>query len=329
MACSDSNRRVLSIQSHVVSGYVGNKAAVFPLQLLEFEVDIINSVQFSNHTGYPNGWEGDVLDGDRLLKLVDGLDRNGLLSGADAESGRIGHVLTGYIGTESFLRAVVVVVKKLKDLNSKCRFVCDPVLGDRGKFYVPKELVEIYRNEVLPLADVITPNQFEVEQLTGISIHNIKDAQSACDILHGLGVPLVLITSVVFGEGDDGKEENKLITPSNSIGMFASRDGAAVEQYLLYTPKFEGQFTGTGDLCASLFLGLTARGDETTRDALEKLAGTMHAIVKRTSQCAKVGSEEGDTAEKANVVFSREMKLVQSQNDILHPPRLFRAQRVD
>ncbi len=189
-----------------------------------------------------------MLDGDRLLKLVDGLDRNGLLSGADAESGRIGHVLTGYIGTESFLRAVVVVVKKLKDLNSKCRFVCDPVLGDRGKFYVPKELVEIYRNEVLPLADVITPNQFEVEQLTGISIHNIKDAQSACDILHGLGVPLVLITSVVFGEGDDGKEENKLITPSNSIGMFASRDGAAVEQYLLYTPKFEGQFTGTSTI---------------------------------------------------------------------------------
>lgn len=148
------NKRVLSIQSHVVSGYVGNKAAVFPLQLLGFDVDVINSVQFSNHTGYPSGWEGEVLDGTMLEKLVDGMDRNGLLSafdGDDLDSGRIGHVLTGYIGSESFLRAVVNVVKKLKGLNPKCRYICDPVLGDMGRFYVPKELVEIYKSDVLPV----------------------------------------------------------------------------------------------------------------------------------------------------------------------------------
>lgn len=107
----DGNKRVLSIQSHVCSGYVGNKAAVFPLQLLGFDVDIINSVQFSNHTGYPFGWEGDVLDGHRLGQLVDGMERNGLLSsGGGAGSGRIGNILTGYIGSESFLKAVVNVV---------------------------------------------------------------------------------------------------------------------------------------------------------------------------------------------------------------------------
>lgn len=172
------NQRVLSIQSHVVSGCeycvklllgnmffliiillcqlftdVGNKAAVFPLQLLGFDVDTINSVQFSNHTGYPKGWEGDVLDGTRLLDLVNGLERNGLLCNdlTDSDSGRIGHILTGYIGSESFLRAVVTVVQKLRALNSKCRYICDPVLGDAGKFYVPENLVQIYRNDVLPI----------------------------------------------------------------------------------------------------------------------------------------------------------------------------------
>ena len=123
---------------------VGNKAAVFPLQLLGFDVDVINSVQFSNHTGYPHGYEGEVLDSQMLGKLVKGLERNGLLSG-------VGNILTGYIGSESILRAVVDVVKKVKDMNPKCRYLCDPVLGDRGEFYVPKELVNIYREEMLPL----------------------------------------------------------------------------------------------------------------------------------------------------------------------------------
>ena len=120
-----------------------------------FEVDVINSVQFSNHTGYPSGWEGEVLDGSMLRQLVDGMDRNGLLS-SESDSGGIGNILTGYIGSESFLRAVVSVVQKLKDLNPKCRYICDPVLGDMGKFYVPKELVDIYRRDVLPLVGVFS-----------------------------------------------------------------------------------------------------------------------------------------------------------------------------
>ena len=139
---------------------VGNKAAVFPLQLLGFDVDIINSVQFSNHTGYPFGWEGDVLDGTKLGQLIDGMERNGLLSSnaddgsSDECDGRIGNILTGYIGSESFLSAVVKVVQKLKGLNPKCRYICDPVLGDMGRFYVPKELVHIYKRDVLPLVSI-------------------------------------------------------------------------------------------------------------------------------------------------------------------------------
>ena len=126
---------------------VGNKAAVFPLQLLGFDVDVINSVHFSNHTGYPNGWEGEVMEGDMLLQLVEGLERNELLSSDSS----IGNILSGYIGSVSFLRAVVSVVRRLKRLNPKCRYVCDPVMGDGGRFYVPEKLVDIYRKDVLPL----------------------------------------------------------------------------------------------------------------------------------------------------------------------------------
>ena len=283
---------------------MGNKAAVFPLQLLGFDVDIINSVQFSNHTGYPFGWEGEVLDGSMLERLVDGIERNGLLSscsddgdGSDG-AGRIGNILTGYIGSESFLRAVVNVVQKLKALNPNCRYVCDPVLGDLGRFYVPKELVDIYRREVLPLADVITPNQFEIEQLTGIAIKSIPDAQRACHILHDIGVSTVLITSIVFDCTEERKVVEKYPTtteslkpPTDSIGMFASKrrlqskdrdvNERKDEQYIIYIPRLEGQFTGTGDVCAALFLGWTAddhankRGGSDLAHSLEKLAGKL------------------------------------------------------
>mmetsp|Transcript_37968 Transcript_37968/g.68375 ORF Transcript_37968/g.68375 Transcript_37968/m.68375 type:complete len:386 (-) Transcript_37968:286-1443(-) len=358
----EGNRRVLSIQSHVVSGYVGNKAAVFPLQLLGFEVDVINSVQFSNHTGYPSGWEGEVLDGSMLRQLVGGMDRNGLLS-SESDSGGIGNILTGYIGSESFLRAVVSVVQKLKDLNPKCRYICDPVLGDMGKFYVPKELVDIYRRDVLPLADVITPNQFEVEQLTGISIQSMKDAQHACSILHDLGVSLVLITSIVFPDArsDDCNASTDFLKPpsNDSIGMFASQRQYSSqsmqqlhnvhhpsiqeehntehndEQYILYTPRLDGQFTGTGDVCAALFLGWTAENDHDNENgdsylacALEKLASTMQAIVQRTATAAAKKQSSSSSIEKAKIVSSRELQLIQSREDILHPVRTFRALRV-
>lgn len=360
---------------------MGNKAAVFPLQLLGFDVDIINSVQFSNHTGYPLGFEGEVLDGSRLLKLIDGMERNGLLSSysGDGCPGRIGNILTGYIGSESFLIAVVSVVQKLKGLNPKCRYVCDPVLGDNNEFYVPRGLVEIYKREVLPLADVITPNQFEIEQLTGIAILSIQDAQRACCVLHDMGVNLVLITSIVFPVSDENSggdcertmaadaTKHAVTPPPDSIAMFASRRKFCLqpssqrqstsmdqspmmqqedirtelknitdEQYILYTPRFTGQFTGTGDLCAALFLGWTA--DESNQGgydsensnepllscSLEKLAGTMHAIVKRTATAASSTTLN----ERANAASSRELQLIQGRDDILNPPRLFRAMRV-
>lgn len=141
------------------------------MQLLGFDVDVVNSVHFSNHTGYPNGWEGDVLKGDQLRAILSGLERNELLF-------NVHHVLTGYLGSASFLEAVLDVVKALRSKGTQVRFVCDPVLGDKGAFYVPIELVDLYRQKVLPMADVVTPNQ-----VRGCSLPLHQYAEEVCPLM--------------------------------------------------------------------------------------------------------------------------------------------------
>lgn len=229
--------------------------------------------------------------------------------------------------------------------------------------------------DILAQADIITPNQFEVEQLTGITIRTIQDAQSACAVLHNLGVSTVLITSIVFPDAKVGNtccndDTNTDQSAADSIGMFASHrqnttqssaqsltgqspglvDEYTEEQYILYSPKFPGQFTGTGDVCAALFLAWTADVEVSPLAvALEKLAGkymlcraitsgniqhthlcnsnipskgTMNAIVQRTSNAAKEKRSNSSSSNKAKQVSSRELQLIQSRDDILCPPRV-------
>ena len=302
-------RRILSIQSHVVSGYVGNKAATFPLQLLGFDVDVINSVHFSNHTGYTEGFEGDILGGDQLRKILVALERNGLVEGID-------HLLTGYIGSESFLRAVLDVLKVLRR-NENVRYVCDPVLGDHGKFYCPEELVDIYREEVIPLSDIVTPNQFEVEQLTGVAVTTISDARKACKILHELGPEFVFITSIVLDEDSEtsAKENTRCMTMIASRKWNDGNEKAGNEIWRIDSPIIEGNWTGTGDLCAALLLAWTEKEKELSI-AIERVIGTMFSVIKRTKETS------GDS------VASKELKLIESKQVLEDPPTLFRARQL-
>ena len=183
------HRRILSIQSHVVSGYVGNKSATFPLQLLGYEVDAINSVQFSNHTGYANGIRGQRLNDVELWDLVEGLLANDI-------AGEYSHVINGYIGAPSFLEKLAEVIKKMKELNPELTYVCDPVMGDFGPgMYVPESLLPIYRETIVPLADVCVPNQFEAELIVEKKINSESDAFEAMDVFHGMGVETVILSS--------------------------------------------------------------------------------------------------------------------------------------
>lgn len=275
---------------------VGNKAAVFPLQLLGFDVDVVNSVHFSNHTGYAEGFEGDILKGEQLTAILNGLERNGLLSS-------VGHLLTGYIGSVSFLESVLDVLKTIKKYNNNVRFVCDPVLGDNNKFYVPVELVKVFRDQVIPLADVITPNQFEAEKLTGLKIMNMEDAMEACARFHAMGPSLVFITSLVL------PNESKQF-----MAILASKQTPSGKKvWRIDCPVLPGSYTGTGDLCASLLLAHTATTPDDVPLAIEKVINTMHSVIERTYQMS------GET------IQSRELKLIQSKHDIENPPERFKA----
>lgn len=254
-----------------------------------------------------------MLNGEQLTLILDGLERNGLLNDT-------GHLLTGYIGSESFLRSVLNVLKTLKSHNDdKVRFVCDPVFGDDGKLYVPEELVDIYRREVIPLANVCTPNQFEVEQLTGISIKTLEDATRSCVALHDLGPELVVITSMMLSS-DGSNENDKVMTILASERVTLVENGSTTTQdrvYCIDTPILEGSYTGTGDLFAALFLAWTAREPNNLPLALEKVVSTMHSVIKNTM-------EKYD-----GTVQSKELQLIQSKNVIEDPPLgIFQARQI-
>ncbi|MBV94824.1 Pyridoxal kinase, partial [Eschrichtius robustus] len=183
--------QVLSIQSHVICGYVGNQETTLLLQVLGFKIDIVNSVQFSNHTGYLH-WNGQALNSDELHELYDGLELNNM--------NKYDYVLTGYMQDKFFLAMVVDTRKELKQQNSSLLVVYIPVMGDRwnreGSIYLPEDLLLVYREEVMPVADIITPNQFEAELLSWRKIHSQEED------LASIHMEMCKVDTVFIGTGD-------------------------------------------------------------------------------------------------------------------------------
>eukprot|EP00252_Welwitschia_mirabilis_P018825 TRINITY_DN4215_c0_g2_i2.p1 TRINITY_DN4215_c0_g2~~TRINITY_DN4215_c0_g2_i2.p1 ORF type:complete len:353 (+),score=45.81 TRINITY_DN4215_c0_g2_i2:198-1256(+) len=272
--------RVLSIQSHTVQGYVGNKAAVYPLQILGFDVDPINSVQFSNHTGYPTV-RGQVLNGEQLWDIIEGLEANNLLFYT--------HLLTGYIGSRSFLETILKVVEKLRSVNPDLIYVCDPVLGDEGKLYVSRDLVSVYREKVVAVASMLTPNQFEAELLTGLRILSEEDGLRACNHLHAAGPSKVVITSIDI----DGK---LLLIGSHKKNK------------------------GTGDLMTALLLGWSNKYPEQLWKAAELAVATLQAVLQRT-----IKDYNGTNNMPSHHKF--EIRLIQSHDDIQSPQLTYVAEK--
>jgi len=247
---------VLSIQSHVVSGYVGNKVAVFTLEMCGFNVDSINTVQFSNHTGYST-FKGEVLKPEMMLTIYQGLVENNL--------NNYNYLLTGYMNNHQTLKAIMSILKDLKNKNPNLIYVCDPVMGDSGKLYpsIPMEMVEMYKQEVLCHANFLLPNQTECEFLTGVTIKSIEDAARAVDVLHGYGIRTVIIKSIL------------LDSSPNKIIAFVSQDNVKFTMEVERIHKF---FFGTGDLFASLILSWSSK-EESIITAVEKTLSTIYVIL--------------------------------------------------
>jgi|SRR5579884_342305 len=280
---------ILSIQSHVVYGHVGNSAAVFALQRLGIEAWPIQTVQLSNHTGYGE-WRGRVFDAGLVRDLVTGVERRGVLEQCDG-------VLSGYIGEAAIGEAILDAVATVKRANPSARYCCDPVIGDLGRgVFVRDGVPEFIRAKAVPAADIVTPNHFELDYLSGREARTLAAVRDAVKAVHDLGPRAILATSLCTSE-----------TPEDVIAMLASDDTG---QYLLRTPRLVGVFNGAGDLAAALFfahyLGL-GRIDE----AISHAASAVFAVLAKTADAG-----------------APELQLVCAQDEIASPLQLFAADRL-
>lgn len=216
---------VLSFQSEVVYGHVGNRAARFALERLGHEVWAVPTVLLSSHAGYSHV-AGESLSADLLHRLIGGLDANGWLAGCDA-------VLSGYLGHADQARVVADTVRRVKAANAHALYCLDPVFGDAGRAYAKAGVAEAMARDLLPLADIVTPNAFEASSLTSVPIRDAHDAKIAA---RRLGKPVVAVTSVPAGE-------HRIAT------LAVSQD----ETWLATTPLLEDVPHGSGDLFAALF----------------------------------------------------------------------------
>ena len=284
---------ILSIQSHVTYGYAGNSAAVFPLQRMGHTVWAVNTVEFSNHTGY-GSWRGKALGAEMTAELVRGLDERGVLGDCEA-------VLSGYMGDVPVGQAIMDTVRLVRTRAPGALYCCDPVMGDLGPgLYVKPGIPEVFKNEIITLADLLTPNQFELEVLTGMETGDITGARKAIDLLHCRGPRVVLVTS--YREG--GRSDQR-----GHIDMLVSSETGA---YRIRTPElpFDTDMSGSGDLTAAVFLSryLETRDVE---DALELTAGSIYGVMEAT-----VNARSG------------ELCIIAAQNELTAPSRSFAAARL-
>ncbi|MBC8091633.1 MAG: pyridoxal kinase PdxY [Pseudonocardia sp.] len=280
--------RILSIQSSVAYGHVGNSAAVFPLQRLGHEVWPVNTVHFSNHTGYGQ-WRGPLLDAADVAEVITGVAERGVLPTCDA-------VLSGYQGAEAVGEVILDAVAQVKAANPAAVYCCDPVLGDVGRgFFVRPGIPEFMRDRVVPAADIVTPNQFELEFLTDRKVSTATDLLDAVDALRAAGPRTVLVTSV-----------QTEATPADSIEMVVVDDDGA---WTVRTPLLPISVNGAGDMTAALFLAHTLDAGPTA--ALERTASSVFAVLRATNDGGH-----------------REIALVAAQERIAHPGSDFTATRL-
>ena len=281
--------KILSIQSSVAYGHVGNSAAVFPLQRLGHEVWPVFTVHFSNHTGY-GAWRGPLLAAEDVRAVITGIEERGALAEVDV-------VLSGYQGGEDIGEVILDAVARVKAANPEATYTCDPVMGNaRSGCFVHPAIPVLLRERVVPHADLITPNQFELGYLTGTEPTDLQTTLASADAARAMGPSSVLVTSVVRPEADQDTLEMLAVTP----------EGA----WLVATPRLPMKANGSGDVTAALFTGhYRSSGD--AADALARTTSSVWDLLRTTY-------ESGE----------RELQLVESQEFYAHPRMQFEVTQV-
>jgi len=280
---------ILSIQSHVAYGHVGNASAVFPMQRLGVEVWPVHTVQFSNHTGY-GSWKGRVFDGPAIEELVEGIAERGVLERCDG-------VLSGYMGSADIGNAILSAVARVRALNPGALYCCDPVIGDVGRgVFVRPGIPEFMREQAVPAADIVTPNQFELDYLSGLTTQTLADVKQAVAAVQAMGPKAVLVTSVETKE-----------TPSDSIDLIAGEGGRF---WRVRTPRLSLSVNGAGDAIAALFFVHYARA-RSAQGALAEASASIYGLLKRTEEAG-----------------SREILTIAAQDEFVSPTHRFSAEEV-
>lgn len=277
---------VLSVQSWVACGNVGNAAALFPLQRLGCETWSLNTVAFSNHTGYGK-WRGGAVPAGEIAELFEGIAELGLLPRCDA-------VLSGYLGEAEAGAVLLDMVSRVKQANPMALFACDPVMGDIGPgWYVRAGVPEFYRDRAVAAADIVTPNRFELEWLTGTPVGGLREAAAAAVALRERGPGIVLVTSLD-------------LAPDRLAVVAAGRDGV----WAVDTPRLPIEATGCGDAVAALFLGWLLKG-KAVPEALALTIAAIYAVVEATMRSA-----------------GGELALVAAQDELVAPSRPISIQQL-
>jgi pyridoxine kinase len=277
---------VLSIQSRVAYGHVGNAAAVLPLQCLGVEAWALDTVAFSNHTGHGR-WRGDVVAAETVAALFEGIADLGVLPGIDA-------VLSGYIGTAETGAVLLDIVSRVKEANPRARFCCDPVIGDIDTGpYVRDGVAEFFRDAALALTDIVTPNRFELEWLTGRPVTTLAEAGTAAAGLRERGPGIVLVTSL------DLADDRIAVIGAGPDGVWA-----------VDTPRLPIEATGCGDAVAALFLGWLLRG-KPLPEALTLTIAAIYSVIEATMRNG-----------------SGELALVAAQDELVSPQRSVSLQQL-
>src|ERR1700759_2901225 len=272
---------VLSIQSWVACGNVGNTAALFPLQRLGCETWSLNTVAFSNHTGYGK-WRGAAVPAQEITSLFEGIAELGILPRCDA-------VLSGYLGGAEAGQVLLDIVRRVKGANPQALFACDPVMGDVGPgWYVRAGVPEFYRDHAIAMADIVTPNCFELEWLTGRPITTLAEAAAAAVELRQRGPRIVLVTSLRLAD--------------DRIAVVAAE---ADSVWAVDTPRLPIEATGCGDAVAALFLGWLLKGKRLP-EALATTIAAIYGVIETTMRSA-----------------SGELALVEAQDDLVSPKQSF------
>jgi pyridoxine kinase len=284
-----SGVKILSIQSSVAYGHVGNSAAVFPLQRLGHEVWPVLTVHFSNHTGYGE-WRGPLLAPTDVADVIDGIEDRGVLGEADA-------VLSGYQGDPAVGAVILDAVARVKAQNPDAVYCCDPVMGDVGRgMFVRPGIPEFMRDTVVPQADILTPNHFELDFLADRTTTTLEEVLAAVDVVRERGPRDVLVTSVLH----DG-------LPENTLDVVAVSDEGA---WAVTTPLLPITPNGGGDVTAALYLAhLLETGSAPV--ALGRTVASVFAVLEETIAAG-----------------TRELALVAAQESIAQPPDTVEVRRL-